>query len=54
MTPTEILRHLVAFPTVSANSNLALLDWVEALLAPLAPRLRRFPSPDGSRRPICW
>ncbi len=49
MTPDEILRQLVAFPTISVNSNLALLDWVEALLAPLAPRLRRFPSPDGTK-----
>ena len=29
----EILARLVAFPTVSAHSNLALIDWVEALLA---------------------
>ncbi len=26
--PSEILRRLVAFDTVSANSNLALIDWV--------------------------
>src|ERR1700731_3366725 len=26
--PAEILRRLVAFDTVSANSNLALIDWV--------------------------
>ena len=49
MTAIEILRGLVAFPTVSQDSNLALLDWVEALLAPLSPRLRRFPSPDGRK-----
>ena len=49
MTAIEILRHLVAFPTVSRDSNLPLLDWVEALLAPLQPRLRRFPSPDGHK-----
>ena len=49
MTPIEILRRLVAFPTVSRDSNLPLLDWVEALLAPLGPRLRRFPSPDGTK-----
>jgi acetylornithine deacetylase len=49
MTPTEILRHLVAFPTVSSQGNLALLDWTEALLAPLAPRTRRFSSPDGTK-----
>ncbi len=49
MTAVEILRRLVAFPTVSRDSNLALLDWVEALLAPLGARMRRFPSPDGSK-----
>jgi len=26
--PAEILRRLVAFDTVSANSNLALIEWV--------------------------
>ena len=49
MEAVETLRRLVAFPTVSRESNLALLDWVEALLAPLAPRTRRFPSPDGTK-----
>ena len=49
MTTIDILRALVAFPTVSRDSNLALLDWVEAVTAPLAPRLRRFPSPDGAK-----
>ena len=29
----EILERLVAFPTVSENSNLALIDWVEEYLA---------------------
>ena len=42
-----ILRRLVAFPTVSSATNLPLLDWVEQLVAPHAPRARRFPSPDG-------
>ncbi len=49
MTLVEILRCLVAFPTVSRDGNLALLDWVEGLLAPLHPRVRRFPSPDGTK-----
>jgi acetylornithine deacetylase len=30
--PTEVLRRLVAFDTVSANSNLALIDWVVGYL----------------------
>ena len=49
MTEVDILRRLVAFPTVSRDTNLPLLDWVEALLAPHAPRARRFPSPDGTK-----
>ncbi len=48
-TSTDLLRRLVAFPTVSDTSNLALLDWVEALLVPAGPRLRRFPNPDGTK-----
>ena len=46
---TEILRRLVAFPTVSHATNLPLIEWVETLLAPLGPRTRRFPSPDGTK-----
>lgn len=45
----EILRDLVAFPTVSRRSNLALLDHVERLLAPAGARVERFAHPDGSR-----
>ena len=48
-TSIEFLRRLVAFPTVSDTSNLALLDWVGETLAPFAPRLKRFPSPDGTK-----
>ncbi len=49
MGTTELLAALVAFPTVSRDSNLALLDWLERQLAPLQPRLRRFPSPCGTK-----
>ncbi|MDX3975194.1 acetylornithine deacetylase [Shinella sp.] len=45
----EILARLVAEPTVSRTSNLALLDYVEALLAPAGARIERFAHPDGSR-----
>ncbi|MBB4123798.1 acetylornithine deacetylase [Martelella radicis] len=45
----EILARLVAFPTVSRQSNLALLDYVEGLLAPAGVRLERFESEDGTR-----
>jgi len=32
LTPLEIMTHLVAFPTVSRDSNLSLVDWVEEYL----------------------
>ncbi|WP_411036946.1 acetylornithine deacetylase [Shinella sp. BYT-45] len=45
----EILARLVAEPTVSRTSNLALLDYVEGLLRPAGARIERFFHPDGSR-----
>jgi acetylornithine deacetylase len=45
----EILARLVAEPTVSRLSNLALLDYVESLLRPAGARIERFSHPDGSR-----
>ena len=45
----EILAQLVAEPTVSRTSNLALLDYVEGLLRPVGARIERFSHPDGSR-----
>lgn len=48
-TTVEILRELVSFPTISRQSNLALLDYVERLLAPAGARVVRLAHPDGSR-----
>lgn len=45
----EILARLVAEPTVSRTSNLALLDYAERLLAQAGARIERFSHPDGSR-----
>jgi acetylornithine deacetylase len=45
----ENLRHLVGFDTTSRNSNLALIEWVEAQLHPLGAILRRVPNEDGSK-----
>lgn len=45
----EILARLIAEPTVSRTSNLALLDYVESLLRPAGARIERFVHPDGSR-----
>lgn len=46
---TDILARLIAEPTVSRRSNLALLDYVEELLRPTGARVERFAHPDGSR-----
>jgi acetylornithine deacetylase len=46
---SEILARLVAFPTVSRQSNLALLAYVEELLRPAGVRLERYASEDGTR-----
>ena len=43
------LDALIAFPTVSAESNLALIDWAEARLAEAGARTRRSASPDGRK-----
>lgn len=45
----EILRALIAFPTVSRESNLEMLDHIEALLAPTGARMERFAHPDRTR-----
>jgi len=45
----NILSRLIAFPTVSLQSNLALLDYVESLLVPAGVTVRRFSHPDGTR-----
>ncbi len=41
MNSIEMLTRLVAFPTVSRDSNLPLIDWVENYLAPFGARCRR-------------
>ena len=41
----EILRELVAFDTVSAKSNLAIIDWIEAHLTALGFRVTRITDP---------
>ncbi|MCY1667411.1 acetylornithine deacetylase [Rhizobium sp. SL86] len=46
---TRHLADLVAFPTVSAVSNLALLDHLEAAVAPFGARIRRFPNAEGDK-----
>lgn len=48
----EVLERLIAFETVSAQSNLALVRYVEEYLAALGFRLTRLPSPCGEKAGI--
>jgi acetylornithine deacetylase len=47
LTAIDILARLVAFDTVSARSNRALIDWVEAYLAGHGIAATIVPGPDG-------
>ena len=47
--PRRILERLVAFPTVSRDSNLDLVDWVEEYLAGHGIPSTRVPSPCGTK-----
>lgn len=47
--PIEILERLVAFPTISRESNLSLIDYVRALLAPLGARLTLVHNAAGTK-----
>jgi acetylornithine deacetylase len=49
ITAIENLQNLVSFDTTSRNSNLALIDWVEAYLRPLGAVLTRVPDDEGSK-----
>ena len=46
---TAYLARLVSFPTVSAASNLPMVQAIEAMVAPFGGRCRRFPSPEGDK-----
>ena len=45
----EILRKLIAFPTVSRDSNLALIRWVEEFLQERGFTCHRIPDPTGTK-----
>lgn len=45
----DMLARLVSFPTVSRDSNLDLIDWVEAFLQPMGARCRRTWNEDGRK-----
>ena len=46
LTPLEIMTRLIAFPTVSRDSNLPLIDWVQDYLASHGIEAHRWPDPD--------
>lgn len=48
-TSLDLLEKLVGFPTVSADSNLDLIAWVEAYLSGLGVESQRIPSPGGDK-----
>lgn len=48
-TTIDILSRLVAFDTVSARSNLALIDWIADYLERLGFRIERVPTEDGRK-----
>ncbi|RME16907.1 MAG: acetylornithine deacetylase [Alphaproteobacteria bacterium] len=49
MTARDILEKLVSFPTVSSESNLALVDWVEDYLAAHGVRAHRVYNDEGTK-----
>ncbi|MEQ8305375.1 MAG: acetylornithine deacetylase [Hoeflea sp.] len=49
LTPRDILTGLVSFPTVSRDTNLPLVDWVEAYLDDFGIHSKRIMSPCGEK-----
>ena len=47
LSPRALLDRLVAFPTVSSDSNLALVDWLEGYLAGHGIECHRHWNDDG-------
>jgi acetylornithine deacetylase len=46
LTPLQLMTKLISFPTVSRDTNLPLIDWVEAYLASHGITAHRWPDPD--------
>ena len=45
LTPLEIMTKLISFPTVSRDTNLPLVDWVEEYLGSHGIEAHRWPDP---------
>lgn len=52
LTAREILEQMVGFPTVSHDTNLPLVDWIEGYLTDLGITAHRMPNEDGTRDAI--
>ncbi|AWB48077.1 acetylornithine deacetylase [Gemmobacter aquarius] len=52
LSPRQILDHLVTFPTVSQDTNLPLVDWVEGYLHSHGITAHRQYHPDGTKAAI--
>ena len=46
LTPLELMSRLISFPTVSRDSNLPLIDWVENYLKTHGITSHRWPDPN--------
>lgn len=46
LSPLEIMTKLISFPTISRDTNLPLVDWVEGYLASHGITAHRWPDPD--------
>ena len=46
LTPLELMSRLISFPTVSRDSNLPLIDWVETYLNSHGITSHRWPDPN--------
>jgi acetylornithine deacetylase len=52
LSPRQILDALVSFPTVSRDTNIPLIDWVEGYLNDLGVRSFRMPNEDGTKHAL--
>ena len=52
MTPREILDRLVSFPTVSRDTNIPLIDWVEGFLSEHGIESHRMPDETGTKHAL--
>lgn len=50
----DILERLIAFPSVSSDSNLALIQWVRDYLGDLGVTAALVPAPDGQPKANLW